>query len=401
MEASTSSRNKQKTAKLPDQINVSQIKTSTIMYNNKKKYSLLSYENGSQRDSIFIQTPLFDSVLDLESYSEYGEYYFQIPNDEIGTKFLNFINELEQKLILLAYENKSNWFQDKENVKFRSSIKNLQSDSIEAGSQKVIKFRIPYNIKAKRLFIDSMENMGTTDTENISIKNLDGGHIRIIININAIWFSDEMFGLYIRPVYLEEIKLCEYQFQEDNNVLFLDSEMFPKESTIINHKIDDVNILNNIVKSSANAIADEKNNNLPVRGIEMDKLEEPSKSPKFNTVKLNDDVTPTNGTSKSNNKLINDVLSSELSPSRVKKNETKSSSTSMGRRLRNKNNTDSVSSTTSEQKQKQIKIQSQNNVPSKPLVSVQSHTYYERDMNDQSDDSKSEISIDLEDEDDY
>ena len=251
MESSTSSRNKQKIAKLPDQIDVSLVKTSAIMYNNTKKYSLLSYGDGNVRDNLFIQTPLFENVFDVEHGKEFGEYYFQIPSDTAGTKFLNLINELEQRLISLAFENKSNWFQNKENIKFRSSIKNVQSDSIDNGANKVIKFRIPYNIKTKRLHIDTLDNMNTTDFENISIKNLDGGQVRIIININAIWFTDDMFGLYIRPIYVEEIKLCEYQFQEQDNVLFLDTEMFPKDN-IVKH---DVTALNNIVKSSVESLS--------------------------------------------------------------------------------------------------------------------------------------------------
>jgi len=251
MEASTSSRNKQKFAKLPEQTDVSLIKTSVLMYNGSKKYSLLSYGDENKRDNLFIQTPLFESVLDVEHYKEYGEYYFQVPNNASGNKFLNLINDIEKRLITLAFENKNNWFHNKDNIKFRSAIKNLQSDSIDNDANKVIKFRIPYNIKTKRLFVDSLDNMNTTDTENISIKNLDGGYVRIIVNINAIWFSDDMFGLYIRPTYMEEIKLCEYSFQDNDNVVFLDTELFP--SVKKEQPVDDVNVLNEIVKTSVKA----------------------------------------------------------------------------------------------------------------------------------------------------
>jgi len=304
METSTSSRNKQKIAKLPEQIDVSLIKTSAIMYNNTKKYSLLSYGDGTRRDNLFIQTPLFENVFDVEHGREFGEYYFQIPSDTAGTNFLNLINDLEQRLISLAFENKSNWFQNKENIKFRSSIKNVQSDSIDNGANKVIKFRIPYNIKTKRLHIDTLDNMNTTDFENISIKNLDGGQVRIIININAIWFTDDMFGLYIRPIYVEEIKLCEYQFQEQDNVLFLDTEMFPKDN-IVKH---DVTALNNIVKSSVESLSKPKEKEADV-----------------------------NQTFLQNNTQENVTYDNHKKDSpKYKKDEKNSGSSSMGRRLRNK-----------------------------------------------------------------
>jgi hypothetical protein len=148
--------------------------------------------------------------------------------------------------------------------------------------------------------------MNTTDFENISIKNLDGGQVRIIININAIWFTDDMFGLYIRPIYVEEIKLCEYQFQEQDNVLFLDTEMFPKDN-IVKH---DVTALNNIVKSSVESLSKPKEKEADVNQTFLQ-----------NNTHTQENVTYDNH--------------KKDSP-KYKKDEKNSGSSSMGRRLRNK-----------------------------------------------------------------
>jgi hypothetical protein len=240
---SQSIRNKQKIAKLPEQVNLDQLKASSLMYNNGKRYSLISF--GNNRESLFVQTPLFDGVLDADFFNEYGEYYFKINNDVNGQKFIDFIMELEKKIISLAFENKSNWFNKQENVRFRSILKNLEVDD-NADEVKVIKFKIPYNTKTKRIYVDSLDNLHNNDTENISVKELNDGNIRMIININAIWFTDDMFGLYLRPVYLEEIKTCEYTFQDNMGVsLFIETETkpIPKQS---------VNVFNKIVENVKN-----------------------------------------------------------------------------------------------------------------------------------------------------
>lgn len=240
---SQSIRNKQKIAKLPEQVNLEQLKASSLMYNNGKRYSLISF--GNNRESLFVQTPLFEGVLDADFFNEYGEYYFKINNDVSGQKFIDFIMELEKKVISLAFENKSNWFNKQENVRFRSILKNLEVDE-NADEVKVIKFKIPYSTKTKRIFVDSLDNLHNNDTENISVKELNDGSIRMIININAIWFTDDMFGLYLRPVYLEEIKTCEYTFQDNTGVsLFIDTETKPVQK-------QSVNVFNKIVENVKN-----------------------------------------------------------------------------------------------------------------------------------------------------
>jgi hypothetical protein len=256
---SLSSINKQKVAKLPDEINIENINTSSIMYNNSKKYSLLSYGN-TKRDSLNIESPVFDSFVDCEKYAEYIEYYFKIPKTSDGVKFLTLITDIEKRLIALAFENKTNWFdKNQENIKFRSLIKSLDDNEDE----NVIKFRMPYTIKTKRLHVDSIDNIDSSDSEAINITEITDGLIRLIINVNAIWFDKDTFGLYLRPVYVEEIKQCDYQFQERNASYFIDSEMpCASKHTTKNVIKCDVNKLNNMVSSIQNGLNDELNINL-------------------------------------------------------------------------------------------------------------------------------------------
>jgi hypothetical protein len=260
--------NKQKMAKLPEQVNINLIQTSSIMYNNSKKYSMLSYEmNKGIRETLFIQSPLFNSIVEVEKYNDYVEMYFMIPQDQNGIKFINFIDNIEQRLIQLAFENKANWFKNKENIKFRSVIKNLDDDN----NNKVIKFRMPYNIKTKRIFVDSLDNLNSSDSEMINISDIDDmigqGQVRLIINVNAIWFTDDMFGLYLRPVYVEEIRQCDYHFQDQYGVsYFIDSEI-PNNVNITSNKVD-----NNVNKLNSMLSTFQEDCNSNKKEIKMEKL---------------------------------------------------------------------------------------------------------------------------------
>ena len=69
-----------------------------------------------------------------------------------------------------------------------------------------------------------------------------------------------MFGLYLRPVHVEEIRQCEYQFQDQiNSTLFIDSEIAPIQ--IHNIKKMDVDKLNNIVSTVKNELNIKRMNN--------------------------------------------------------------------------------------------------------------------------------------------
>jgi hypothetical protein len=306
---SISSKNKQKIANLPNQINIAQINTSAIMYNNSKKYSLLSYKEN--RESIFIQTPLFNGILDIEYFKEYAEFFLQLPQNDEGDLFLTFINNLEKKIMDLAYSNKSNWFGSYENIKFRSLIKNLEDNN-----NKVIKFRIPNIIKARRIFVDSIDNLNSAESEEVNIKSFTtDGYIRLIININAIWFTEDTFGLYLRPVYIEEIVPFEYGFQEQNNCpLFIDSEFIPTN-----------------INKSTNANANANTNTNTINNIVINQNQQLRENNNY-TLNMSD----TNNKNQIEKKYVN---------------------SNIGRRLNrmNKNNSDSVSDTSQSQSQSQNK----------------------------------------------
>lgn len=229
---------KRKIANLPEQINIRNIKSSALMQNGTKRYSMLSYEGG--QGQIVFQTPLFEKAMEIEHYNDYGDYYYVIPNNVEGNKMIEFISELEKHVIQILFLNKENWFPNIDNVTFRSLIKSYTNE--EGMECKVIKFKIPYNTKTNLLTVETVENMDLSmgNREKISVKEIENGFVRMIVNVNAIWLTDSMFGIYLRPINIEEIRPpiqeCDNDFEFQNTTV--NNETISKTVQSVSHYIE-------------------------------------------------------------------------------------------------------------------------------------------------------------------
>lgn len=250
---------KRKIANLPEQINIRNIRSSALMQNGTKRYSMLSYDGG--QGQIVFQTPLFEKAMEIEHYNDYGDYYYVIPNDVEGNKMVEFISELEKHVIQILFLNKENWFPNIDNVTFRSLIKNYTNE--EGIECKVIKFKIPYNTKTNLLKVETMENMDLSmgNREKISVKEIENGFVRMIVNVNAIWLTDSMFGIYLRPVNIEEIRPpvqeCDSDFEFQNTTA--NNETISKTMQSVSHYIEsEIKEKNVVLQQENNVVSSQK-----------------------------------------------------------------------------------------------------------------------------------------------
>jgi len=204
---------KKKLANLPEQVVIEEIKSSSLMYNGSKRYSLLSIGSTS-REPIIFQTPIFEKAMNVDNFGDYGDYYYVVPDDNHGNILIDFIQNLEKHVIDIIFQNKLNWFPDIDNVTFRSLIKNYTDE--EGNVLKVIKFKIPYETKTNKLTVESLDNLAEAERVRSEVKKIDDGFIRMIVNVNAIWLTKNMFGIYLRPICIEEIQTIKYEFEFQN-----------------------------------------------------------------------------------------------------------------------------------------------------------------------------------------
>lgn len=226
---------KKRIAQLPTQIDISTITTGKIMYENSRKICLLS----SNTENIYIQTPLFENILEKETHDTHEDWFFLIKPTKEGNDFLEFISNIEQHIIKLSFKNKQQWFGTTDNVKFRSIIKTFEGDS---ENNKIIKLKIAKTVKTVCSYVDSVDTIQVNESYPIKMNEITDGYIRCILCINAIWIKEDIFGLYLKPVYIEEIKVCDYEFQETTTpyytMPFIDSEINPDNKLIAEQLAD-------------------------------------------------------------------------------------------------------------------------------------------------------------------
>jgi hypothetical protein len=220
---------KKKIAYLPEQISVTDIKASPLMSNGPKRYSLLSM---GKKEQIVFQTPLFEKAMEMNKYDGYNDCYYVIPDNSDGKNMIEFILSLEKQIIDIIYKNKTSFFPNVDNVTFRSLIKTFV-DNDDDSESKVIKFKIPNDTKTYVSEVETLEHLADATREKSSVQQIGDGHIRMIVNVAAIWLTDTMFGLYLKPICIEEVRIVSYEFEFQNGscsiVNYIDSEIRDRE----------------------------------------------------------------------------------------------------------------------------------------------------------------------------
>ena len=208
----------------PETFDFNNIKYSRVYNdkNNKKTIFLYDKEIGNK---IYIQSPECKNVMNIitkDKYSElnipiYGKNQYKINN------FVNFLKQLDSKIINDAKINKKEWFDQAQKIKYRSLIKNIHDDYIDTVEYKMGMF----NNGIIKLKVTSSTSI-TEDQKQITINNLHfDSYIRTIFQVYAIWITDDLFGLFLKPIKIDQkTKLIqEINFIDDSDNETIDSEI--------------------------------------------------------------------------------------------------------------------------------------------------------------------------------
>jgi len=219
---------KQNQPLLIDNINFNNINIDKVdIENDNRKNIYLIYNNNS----FIIQTPEFSYNNKLKEMDDYYEIIIDLVcrNKEKTTKFITFLNNLDKYFITLISKNKDKYFNNK-NIKYKSILR-------EKNNNKFIKLKLlKYNINNDILRIVNNNN-------SISLEELNNNcYLKMLININAIWINNNIFGIYLKPILINKRSII------NNNISFVkDSET---EKSILDSNIDsNINSINNLQSS--------------------------------------------------------------------------------------------------------------------------------------------------------
>ena len=194
---------------LINQIDLNKIIYSKVNEMNDKKLVHIYYEKVGQK--LLFQTPQLLNIFELQKSQYFNELILPLYDCNLKVPILiNFLKNLDKKVVDDARKNKNEWFKNKPSIKYKSLIKNLylennnSSDEKKYASNGLIKLKITNGIKI-------IENGNEINLDGLTKNNF----LRSILELHAIWISGDVFGIYLKPVMIEQIQNKVISFIDD------------------------------------------------------------------------------------------------------------------------------------------------------------------------------------------
>lgn len=197
-----------------EDIDFDNIVYKNIKSNTKKTVVFLKYKKKNILKNLVIQTPTFFNINSAISNNT-NHYDLDIPlhgkkSDKIN-KFINFLKELDKKVILDAKINSSAWFSQVETdeMNYQETIRTSDDARFSNG---MIRVKIINNDDFKTSL--QLNNQTNITAEDIPINSW----VKMILEIQAIWINKNGFGLFVKPMLISfiPIEIKKYKFLEDS-----------------------------------------------------------------------------------------------------------------------------------------------------------------------------------------
>jgi hypothetical protein len=196
-------------------IDLDNILYSDIRKAGSKKYIQISYNDSKKGEQRFIyQSPEFYNVYDIKLV-EGGSYYeLEIPlygeQKRKINEFIKFIANIDQKNIEYGKDNIGIMFEIEKGIKprYKSTIR-LSKETDYYNKNGVIKIKI----HPDTFIIENGKRIPPTNLKK-------GNTIRFIFENLALWIQQDGFGMFIKPILIEQIKkkvIEAYSFAEDSD----------------------------------------------------------------------------------------------------------------------------------------------------------------------------------------
>jgi CRISPR/Cas system-associated endoribonuclease Cas2 len=319
---------------LLNQIDLDKIIYSKVNEMNDKKLIHIHYEKVGQK--LLFQTPQLLNIFDIQKNQYFNQLILPLHDCNLKVPMLiKFLKDLDLKIINDAKKNKNEWFKNKTAIKYKSLIKNLYTSNSQSNHYSptkedekycengLIKLKLTNGIKI--LEKDCNNKEFEIKLDDLKKQNF----MRLIVELYAVWVSKDVFGIYLKPVMVEQIQnkvlnfidekedITDVNYMEteansddeyiDNNELQLVSRRERMERSETKPKADNLNYKNNINNINENTDSEESIENL--------KLDNNTKMFQFGLHNVNDDFF---NRVKKDNKIVS--ILSELNSNNTKKN---------------------------------------------------------------------------------
>lgn len=222
-------------------LRISNIDFDSIVYpksriSTKKKIVLIKYNEKEKIKNFVFQTPTLLNLSKSEFKNGYSEIEIALKGKEKQkvNKFINFLNNLENKIKEDAQNNATNWFNidnNNQTINFQKIIR--ESDDYQNGT---IKIKIIKNNDFETII--QMNNNKRTSLDKVP----DDSWCKMILEVYAIWINaNNDFGLFFRPILISftprEKQIYNYKLLEDSEDEANNDNEFDIPETEVNNNI--------------------------------------------------------------------------------------------------------------------------------------------------------------------
>jgi hypothetical protein len=246
---------------LAKDFNLENIIYSPVQHDSETKKSIYLYDKKPGK-KIYIQSPQLCNIISLVNKKKYYELNLPLCGKKKSSvnSFIKFIKDLDNKIISDAKIHKNEWFDESnKNVRYRSLVKNIHDDYIDTIEYKsgmfengIIKLKITPNTNITL-------NSNKILPDQLKIDN----DLRTIFQIYAIWISGDLFGLYLKPIKIEQ----KYKIIEQIDFIASDSD----HDTVYNTDVENLTEqIDSDTKSESSSISNNETESNSTSEIELE-----------------------------------------------------------------------------------------------------------------------------------
>ena len=288
--------------------NINNIDFNNIVYpnsrsNQNKKIILIKYNDRNKLRNFVFQTPTLFNLYKANELNNYSEIEVSLLCKEKSktNNFINFINNLEEKIKIDATTNYNSWFDINKNtdtINFQKTIRD--SDDHKDGT-----------IKIKILNNSEFKTSLQINNNNIKVNQVpEDSWCKMILECYAIWINgNNDFGIFIRPILISfSLKdTYTYKFIEDS-----DEEQINFPETEVNNNNIFMNFNNKTNKVIYNNSTTQLEVNELVKNLDKNNIET-SDFNVVNNLKISENFFNNNSNSSSINDINNSLIDAETS----------------------------------------------------------------------------------------
>jgi hypothetical protein len=290
------------------EINLDNINYGNVQGKNNRKCCFIKYNN---KDRLLFQTCELYNINKPIKKNDYYELDIPLYGKSINktNAIIDFFNKLDQKNSSHGKQHINEWINGYEHIKYKSIIRKSTNENSEVFANGFIKIKIvPHTTRI--LYNNKIISPDKLKSDT---------HIRLILECYALWITDKGFGLYMRPLMIEQKDIIHENIEfrpdspdsPDEHIYndMLDTEMEDNISKVIKDNtnvdvleshIDEESVINNtnknleeesVIINNTKKYLDEYSNNPTVTDNYLGNIVSDSNDDDSETIHLVNDLT--------------------------------------------------------------------------------------------------------------